>query len=66
LRIIRTACSEGACTARCERNEVLVTAYCGAARRAAEYLTETAASCGVVPAPGDSPLVAICAAASGQ
>jgi hypothetical protein len=64
VRIIRQACNEGACTARCERNEVLVTAYCGATRRAAEYLTESTASCGVAPAPGDSPLVAVCAAAS--
>jgi hypothetical protein len=66
VRIIRRTCTQDACTAQCERNEVLVTAYCGTTRRTAEYLTENTASCGVVPAPGDSPLVAVCAAASAQ
>jgi hypothetical protein len=47
-------------------NEVLVTAYCGTARRAARFLTEKSVSCGVVPSPADSPLVAVCAASSGQ
>jgi len=64
VRIIRHSCGDGACTAQCERNEVLVTAYCGTTRRTAEYLTESTASCGVVPTAGDSPLVAVCAAAS--
>jgi hypothetical protein len=66
VRIIRQGCGEGACTAQCGRNEVLVTAYCGTTRHAAEYLTESTASCGAVPAAGDSPLVAVCAAASEQ
>ena len=66
VRIIRQACTEGACTAQCEQNEVLVTAYCGTSRRAAQFLTENDASCGVTPAPGSSPLVAVCAAASEQ
>jgi len=64
VRIIRHACGDGACTAQCERNEVLVTAFCGTTRRAAEYLTENTASCGADPSARDSPLVAVCAAAS--
>jgi hypothetical protein len=46
---------------------VLVVAYCGVNRGPATYLTERSASCGVVPNPANSPLVAVCAAsAAGQ
>ncbi len=65
IRVIRQPCLTGACTAQCNANEVLVTAYCGTARRAAKFLTESSVSCGVVPNPANSPLVAVCAA-SGQ
>ncbi len=66
IRVIRQPCLTGACTAQCNVNEVLVTAYCGTARRAAKFLSENSASCGVVPNPANSPLVAVCAATSGQ
>lgn len=66
IRIIRQTCGTTACTAQCNVNEVLVTAYCGSARHAARFLTEKSVSCGVVPTPADSPLVAVCAASSGQ
>jgi hypothetical protein len=65
IRVIRQPCLTGACTAQCNVSEVLVTAYCGPTRRAAKFLTENSASCGVVPSPANSPLVAVCAAASG-
>jgi hypothetical protein len=52
------------CLAQCESNEVLITAYCGANRRPATFLTERSASCGVVPDPANSPLVAVCASSA--
>jgi hypothetical protein len=64
LRVIRQNCLEGSCTAQCEVNEVLVTAYCGVARHPASFLSENAVSCGVVPTAANSPLVAVCAASS--
>jgi len=64
LRIVRANCVASTCVAQCESNEVLVTAYCGANRKAANFLTERSASCGVVPDPANSPLVAVCASSS--
>ena len=66
VRVIRQSCIEASCTAQCDVNEVMVTAYCGAARHAATFLTENSASCGIVPTAANSPLVAVCAATSGQ
>lgn len=64
LRIVRANCVASTCLAECNSNEVLVTAYCGANRKAANFLTERSASCGVVPDPANSPLVAVCASSS--
>ena len=64
VHIIRSNCLEASCTAQCEVNEVLVTAYCGVARHPATFLSENAVSCGVVPSAVNSPLVAVCAASS--
>ena len=66
IRIIRQNCGTTACTAQCDLNEVLVTAYCGANRHAASTLSENSVSCGVVPSSANSPLVAVCAATSAQ
>src|SRR5579871_6458228 len=66
VRIIRQACGATACTAQCNANEVLVTAYCGPNRRSARMLTESSASCGAVPNPANSPLVVVCTASSAQ
>ena len=66
VRIVRSNCIDSTCVAECQSNEVLVVAYCGAARSPAKYLTERSASCGIVPNPANSPLVAVCASASGQ
>jgi hypothetical protein len=66
IRIVRTDCIASTCVVECQSNEVLVTAYCGANRGAATFLTERSASCGVVPNPANSPLVGVCAAAAGQ
>jgi hypothetical protein len=48
------------CVASCNDNEVLVSAYCGPTRQPATVLSERSVSCGVVPDPARSPLVAIC------
>ncbi len=64
IRIVKKSCVDSTCIAACEANEVLVTAYCGPNRANANFLTERSASCGVVPNPANSPLVAVCAAAS--
>ncbi len=62
VRIIRQNCASSTCTATCNDNEVLVSAYCGANRQNANVLTERSVSCGVVPDPARSPLVAVCVA----
>jgi hypothetical protein len=66
IRIVRKDCIATTCIAECGGNEVLVTAYCGANRSAATFLTERSASCGVIPNPSNSPLTVVCAAASVQ
>jgi Collagen triple helix repeat (20 copies) len=60
MRVVRTNCSSGDCTATCRDNEVLVTAYCGANRNPATFLGERSASCGVQASASNSPLVAVC------
>jgi collagen triple helix repeat protein len=64
IRIVKKSCVDATCIAECNTNEVLVTAYCGPTRAAANFLTERSASCGVIPNPANSPLVAVCASAS--
>jgi hypothetical protein len=61
---VRTNCIASTCVAECESSEVLVTAYCGASRHPATFLTERSASCGIVPNPANSPLVAVCASSA--
>jgi hypothetical protein len=65
VRILRHDCNNSTCVAECELNEVLVTAYCGPSRKQATFLTERSASCGVVPTPSNSPLIAVCASSTG-
>jgi len=64
IRILRMNCISSTCVAECNANEVLVTAYCGPTRQAANFLTERSASCGVIPNAANSPLVAVCAASA--
>ncbi len=64
VRVVRTDCTSGSCTVECHDNEVLVTAYCGPTRNAAQFLAERSASCGPTPSSPNSPLVAVCAAAT--
>jgi hypothetical protein len=60
VRVVRTDCISGACTAECHEGEVLVTAYCGPNRHQAQFLAERTASCGPEATPGNGPLVAVC------
>src|SRR5215472_8703746 len=52
VRILRMNCISSTCVAECNANEVLVTAYFGPTRQAANFLTERSASCGVIPQRG--------------
>jgi hypothetical protein len=60
VRVLRQNCVTSTCTASCNESEVLVAAYCGATRQPAAILSERSVSCGIVPDPARSPLVAIC------
>src|SRR5215831_5634758 len=59
LRVVRIECGTSACTAACNGDEVLVTAYCGPRRSAVTLVNERSASC--PRGAGASPLVAVCA-----
>ena len=59
IRVIRSDCVSG-CSVECQNNEVLVTAYCGATRNQAQFLSERGALCGPVPSASNTPLVAVC------
>jgi hypothetical protein len=60
LRIVRASCDATACTAQCGDDEVLLSAYCGAAHNPALFPAERSASCRSRN-PANSPLVAACA-----
>ena len=62
VRVVRMDCLSGNCTASCNGNEVLVSAYCGPARNAASFIGERQVSCGIEPTAAYSPLVAVCVA----
>lgn len=61
VRVVRSNCLTGNCTIQCKDDEVLVTAYCGANRNAATFLSEREASCGVQVTASNTPLVVVCA-----
>ncbi|MGB6538156.1 MAG: hypothetical protein WBF58_19580 [Xanthobacteraceae bacterium] len=63
VRVIRNTCLSGNCASSCRADEILVVAYCGPSRRAATFLGEREASCGVLANPANGPLVAVCVAA---
>jgi hypothetical protein len=66
-RVIRVNCAlQQSCQADCSADEVLVTAYCGAERKSAMFLSEVSASCGAVPSTADGPLIAVCVRSQGQ
>jgi len=66
-RVIRVNCGNAyICQTQCNIDEVPVTAYCGAGRKPATFISENAVSCGVIPSSDDSPLVAVCVRSQAQ
>jgi Collagen triple helix repeat (20 copies) len=63
VRVVRSDCLAGDCKGGCNGNEVLVSAYCGPARKPATFIGERQASCGVEADSANAPLVAVCVAA---
>ena len=59
-RIIRANCDATSCAAQCGEDEVLLIAYCGAARNPATFPSERSASCRIRNA-ANNPLVIACA-----
>ena len=65
VRVMRVSCESAACSAACNQDEVLVSAYCGPGRSAVTLVNERSVSCPSRRA-ATSPLVAICAKMEGQ
>jgi hypothetical protein len=63
VRVIRAPCAATSCSAQCEQDEVLLNAYCGAARAPAVFPTERSATCRTRTA-ANNPLVVACAKSS--
>jgi len=59
LRMIRVTCDAASCDAECNEDEVLLMAYCGAARTAPIYPTERSATCRTRIA-ANNPLILAC------
>jgi hypothetical protein len=59
MRVMRVNCDTSTCTATCNSDEVLVTAYCGPGRAAPVVVNEKSASCPSRRAAA-SPFVAMC------
>lgn len=62
VRVIRNDCLAGVCTASCRGDEVLVSAYCGPARKLPNFIGERQVSCGVDASAANVPLVVVCVA----
>jgi hypothetical protein len=65
IRVVRSACDATACTVQCEADEVLLSAYCGAAHNPAIFPNEKSASCRARGA-ANTPLVGACVKAPAQ
>jgi hypothetical protein len=65
IRVVHARCEPDACTVACGDDEIVLIAYCGAARHAALFSTERSVSCHRHDREND-PLVAACAKASAQ
>jgi hypothetical protein len=59
VRMIRINCDAASCDAECNEDEVLLIAYCGAARTAPIYPTERSATCRTRIA-ANNPLILAC------
>jgi hypothetical protein len=66
IRIVRSECVTGNCTAQCEPDEVLLTAHCGVGRAQAVYPTEHSALCRSPRSTAKVEVVAACVKASAR
>jgi hypothetical protein len=64
-RVVRTTCTAVSCMVECEADEILISAWCGAARNPTNFLTERSATCRGGRGPGNNPLIAFCVKSSG-
>jgi hypothetical protein len=64
MRLVRSACDTGGCTLQCEADEVLVNAWCGAARNPTNFPTDRSATCRG-RGTANNPLIALCAKSAG-
>src|SRR6266478_4949540 len=61
IRVVRSDCTSTTCTAQCNEDEVLVTAYCGVTRAAPTFPTERSVHCRFARRANIGPVVVICA-----
>jgi hypothetical protein len=65
IHIVRAMCNGASCVAECEGDEIVISAWCGAARNPTNFPTEKSATCRGGRGPGNNPLIAVCAKSSG-
>ena len=63
--VVRTTCSVANCVVECEADEILIAAWCGAARNPMNFLTERSATCRGGRGAGNNPVIAFCVKSSG-
>jgi hypothetical protein len=61
VHIVRATCNASSCVAECEGDEIVISAWCGAARNPTNFPTEKSATCRGGRGPGNNPLIAVCA-----
>lgn len=59
VRVVQNSCTKTSCSAQCNQDEIIISAWCGARRNEATFPTERSASCRVRAA--NNPVVAVCA-----
>lgn len=65
MHVVRTTCNAASCVAECEADEIVISAWCGAARNATNFPTEKSATCRGGRGPANNPLIAVCVKSSG-
>jgi len=65
IHIVRATCTVASCVAECDADEIVISAWCGAARNTTNFPTEKSATCRGGRGPGNNPLIAVCAKSSG-
>jgi hypothetical protein len=63
--VVRTTCSVANCVVECEADEILIAAWCGAARNPMNFLSERSATCRGGRGAGNNPVIAFCVKSSG-